>query len=169
MIVNSGADLCAVGVRVEYSQVHAGILFTNCQINAGVQVGPGSLGPIKFMNCGMFGLGSFGLPYLSEGEAKARYVMNRGQGRMTFLGCHFYHPEGPFLPKDFVEVDYPAIDTESGGLTISGCDFTGIKGTHLRLGTKSRSTLVTASRFLGEIQVENQGSGKVVMEGNLDE
>jgi hypothetical protein len=42
LVTNSGADLCDVGVRVEYSQVHAGLLFTNCQINAGVVIEPGA-------------------------------------------------------------------------------------------------------------------------------
>ncbi|MEO8269655.1 MAG: glycosyl hydrolase family 28-related protein, partial [Aureliella sp.] len=99
LIVNSGPDVCAVGVQVDYSQVHAGILFQNCQINAGVQVDEGSLGPVKFMNCGLFGTGVAPLPYLEQGGNKATQAVLRGQGRATFIGCHFYQPEGPFVPK----------------------------------------------------------------------
>jgi len=29
---------CGIGVLVDWSQVHAGILFQNCQINAGITV-----------------------------------------------------------------------------------------------------------------------------------
>jgi hypothetical protein len=169
MIVNSGTDLCAVGVCVDYSQVHAGLLFTNCQINAGVQVGSGSLGPIKFMNCGLFGLGTLGLPLLQEGDSQSSFVMNRGQGRMTFIGCHFYFPEGPFVPKDSVPVDCFAIDSEGNGLTIMGCDFTGLTARHVRLGPKSKSTLITSTRFINEPEIDNQSSGKFVLESNVSE
>lgn len=169
MIVNSGTDLCAIGVRVEYSQVHAGYLFTNCQINAGVSVDEGSLGPIKFSNCGLFGTGSFGLPYLTHGDMKATHVVHRGQGRATFVGCHFYEPEGPFVSKDYIDPGHPVIYSNGNGLTVSGCDMTGFNRNHVRLGPKARSTLVSSSRFLGGLKLNNEGIGKVVVGDNIDE
>ena len=169
MIVNSGADLCDVAVRVEYSQVHAGLLFTNCQINAGVLIEKGSLGPVKFSNCGLFGTGTSDHPYLADADAKATHVLNRGQGRATFIGCHFYSPEGPFVPKDAVDAGHPVVYSDGNGLTITGCDMTGFNRNHVRLNTKSRSTIVTSSRFLGGLKLENTGKGKVVAGDNIDE
>lgn len=169
MIVNSGTDLCSIGVRVEYSQVHAGYLFTNCQINAGISVEQGSLGPIKFSNCGLFGTGAFGLPYLSHGEVKATHVLNRGQGRATFLGCHFYQPEGPFIPRDYTDPGHPVVYADGNGLTINGCDMTGFSRNHILLGPQAKSTLITSSRFLGGLRLENSGQGKVVVANNIDE
>lgn len=169
MVLNSGSDDCAVGVRVEYSQVHAGVLFTNCQINAGVVVEPGSLGPVKFMNCGLFGTGAGGLAYLSRDDARATHVLNRGLGRATFIGCHFYHPEGPFVPKGFTDAGHPVVYSDGPGLTVSGCDFTGFDRRHISLGAKAKSTVVTGSRFLGGLKLDNNGKGKVETGCNVDE
>lgn len=169
LIVNSGPDVCAVGVQVDYSQVHAGILFQNCQINAGVQVNEGSLGPVKFMNCGLFGTGVSPLPYLEHGDSKATHVMLKGQGRATFIGCHFYQPEGQFVQKDFVDPGHHVIYGDGNGLTVSGCDFTGFKRNHIGLGPKSKSTIVTSTRLLGGLQLNNLGEGKVETAANIDE
>jgi len=168
LVVNSGPDGCHIGVLVEWSQVHAGILFQNCQINAGIQVGEGSLGPVKFMNCGLFGTGHE-MPYLSHGDIKASHALLRGQGRTTFVGCHFFYPEGPFVPKDFKDEGHPAVYCDGNGLTVSACDFTGFKQNHIFLGPKSKSTVVTGSRFLGGLKLENQGKGKVEAGLNIDE
>lgn len=169
MVTNSGSDLCDVGVRVEYSQVHAGLLFTNCQINAGVLIEKGSLGPVKFSNCGLFGTGTSDHPHLADADAKATHVLNRGQGRATFVGCHFYHPEAPFVPKGYADAGHPVIDSDGNGLTITGCDMTGVNRNHIRLGKQSKSTVVTSSRFLGGLKLNNTGTGKVVSGHNIDE
>ena len=93
----------------------------------------------------------------------------KGQGRATFIGCHFYQPEGPFVPKDFVDPGHPVIYGDGNGLTISGRDFTGFKRNHIGLGPKSKSTIVNATRFLGGLQLANLGQGKVEMSANIDE
>ena len=36
-------------------------------------------------------------------------------------GCHFYQPEGPFVPKDFVDPGHPAIYGDGAGLTLASC------------------------------------------------
>jgi len=169
MVTNSGADLCDVGVRVEYSQVHAGLLFTNCQINAGVLIEKGSLGPVKFSNCGLFGTGTSDHPHLAHADVKATHVLNRGQGRATFIGCHFYYPEGPFVPKGAVDAGHPVVYSDGNGLTLTGCDMTGVNRNHIRLGKQSKSTVVTSSRFLGGLKLDNTGTGKVVSGHNIDE
>jgi len=149
--------------------VHAGILFQNCQINAGIQVNEGSLGPVKFMNCGLFGTGVAPLPFLEHGDITASHAMLKGQGRATFIGCHFYYPEGPFVPKDFVDPGYPAIYGDGNGLAVSGSDFTGFNRSHIVLGPKSKSTIISATRFLGGLQLTNQGQGKVETSANINE
>jgi hypothetical protein len=169
LVLNSGADLCSIGVHVEYIQVQAGALFTNCQINAGVVVDAGSLGPVKFVNCGLFGTGFDPLPYLARGGVKASHVLHRGRGRMTFVGCHFYHPEAPFIPKGFTDAGHPVVYSDGNGLTLNGCDFTGFDRNHIRLGSKAKSTLVTGNRFLGGLKLDNAGMGKVVTGDNIDE
>ncbi len=168
LIVNSGSDICLVGVQVDWSQVHAGVLFQNCQINAGVLVNEGSLGPVKFMNCGMFGTG-YKMPYIEHGDVKATHAVLRGQGRTTFIGCHFYQPEGAFVAKDFNDEGHPVIYCDGNGLTLSACDFTGFDRNHVLLGAKSKSTLITGTRFLGGLKLTNSGKGKVESGSNIDE
>jgi|GEM_PF-2283123 len=95
--------------------------------------------------------------------------MLRGQGRATFIGCHFYQPEGPFVPKDFVDPGHPVLMCDGNGLTVRGCGLTGFKRNHILLGPKSESTIVNATRFLGGLQLTNQGPGKVETSANIDE
>jgi len=158
-----------VNLRVEYSQVHAGLLFTNCQINAGVLIEKGSLGPIKFSNCGLFGTGAGDLPYLTHHAVKATHFLHRGRGRATFVGCHFYRPEGAFVPKGDTDPGYPVVYSGGNGLTMTACDMTGFNRNHIQLGAKAKSTLVTSSRFLGGLKLDNAGKGKVVSGDNIDE
>jgi len=95
--------------------------------------------------------------------------MLMGQGQATFICFHFYFPEGPFVPKDFVDPGYPAIYGDGAGLTVSGCDFTGFNRNHVGLGTESKSTIVTSTRFLGGLQLINLGQGKVEKSTDIDE
>jgi len=95
--------------------------------------------------------------------------MLMGQGRATFIGCHFYYPEGPFVHKDFVDPGHPAIYSDRAGLTVSGCDFTGFNRNHIVLGAQSKSTLVTGTRFPGGLKLTNHGQGKVEAAINIDE
>jgi hypothetical protein len=55
LITNSGPDVCLTGVLVRVSQVRAGIVFANCQINAGVVVTP-EVGGKPLLFAGLFGI-----------------------------------------------------------------------------------------------------------------
>ena len=88
---------------------------------------------------------------------------------MTFVGCHFYYPETPFVPKGFTDAGHPVIYSDGNGLTVNSCDFTGFDRNHIRLGPKAKSTLVTGSRFLGGLKLDTVGKGKVVTGDNIDE
>jgi hypothetical protein len=168
LITNSGPDACITGVLVDVAQVHAGLLFTNCQINAGIQVTAGTLGPVKFMNCGIFNTG-YSQPYVQDGDARAYYAVHKGQGRMTFVGCHFYYPAGPFVPADLKPDDLPGIVSDGNGLTLSACDFTDFPFTHIWLGPAARSTLVVGNRLKGGLKLTNTGQGQVEAGLNIGE
>jgi len=73
------------------------------------------------------------------------------------------------VPKDFVDPGHPAIYGDNAGLTVSGCDFTGFNRNHIVLSPKSKSTIVSATRFLGGLQLTNQAHGKVVISANIEE
>ncbi len=48
---------------------------------------------------GSVSVASFG----AVGDGKA------DDGRTSFVGCHFYHPEGLFVPKGYVAAGHPAV------------------------------------------------------------
>jgi hypothetical protein len=77
--------------------------------------------------------------------------------------------EGPFVPKNFKDEGHPVIYCDGNGLTVSGCDFTGAKQNHVLLGPEAKSTVITATRFLGGMKLENRGKGKVEAGLNIDE
>jgi hypothetical protein len=68
-----------------------------------------------------------------------------------------------------VAAGHPAIYSDGLGLTVNGCDFTGIDRKHILLGPESRSTLVSGTRSLGPLEIVNEGKGKVVTGQNIDE
>lgn len=168
LIVNSGADACGVAVRTEYSQVHAGLSFQNCQLNAGVLTLPSNPGPLKFTNCALYNRPEGHAP-LAQGDLRAQHALFAGSGRHTFIGCHFYYPEPPYVPAGHTPPDVPAIASDAAGLTLSACDFTGMKKRHVHLGAKSKSTIITACRCPGGLAVENAGTGKVETAANVSE
>ncbi len=51
----------------------------------------------------------------------------------------------------------------------SACDFTGFDRNHVLLGAKSKSTLITGTRFLRGMKLKNEGGGKVETGMNIDE
>jgi hypothetical protein len=73
------------------------------------------------------------------------------------------------VPRDFKDEGHPVIYCDGNGLTMSACDFTGANQKHVVLGPKSRSTVITGTRFLGGLKLENRGSGKVESGFNIDE
>jgi len=78
--------------------------------------------------------------------------MLKGQGRATFIDCRFYQPEGPFVPKDFVDPGHPVLICDGNGLTVSGCDFTGFKRNHILLGSRPPQPIAISNCVAGSTQ-----------------
>jgi hypothetical protein len=88
---------------------------------------------------------------------------------MTFVGCHFYYPAGPFVPADLKPEDLPGIVSDGNGLTLSACDFTDVPYTHIWLGPAAKSTLVVGNRIKGGLKLANTGQGQVEAGLNIGE
>ena len=74
-----------------------------------------------------------------------------------------------FVPKGAVDSGHTVVYSDGNGLTITGCDMTGVNRNHIRLGKQSKSTVVTSSRFLGGLKLDGTGTGKVVSGDTIDE
>ncbi|MHB0998469.1 MAG: glycosyl hydrolase family 28-related protein [Armatimonadota bacterium] len=175
MFLNCGPDAGGeAAVLVEATQVHAGLLFTNCQINGRVIIKPEAIGPVRFDNCNMynyypyeFWIGAEKTIPFDEGY----YIHHEGSNRLTLSNCHLYFPEPPFLTEGYPYSDTKksAIYSNGAGLTISGSDFTAIPNTQVKLGPKSKSTIIYGNAVKKGLTVVNEGSGKPEVFGNIQE
>lgn len=107
VLVNSGADEPGISVVVEDSERHAGISFVNGQFMGGIIVNSTNTGPLKFTNCGFWGVNG-----VTDTHAKIS-----GSGQVSFIGSHFIYwaNQNPAAP---------AIDVSGkAGVTVDACDF----------------------------------------------
>ncbi|MEN6583805.1 MAG: glycosyl hydrolase family 28-related protein [Armatimonadota bacterium] len=148
---NSGSDIGPCAVSVESSQGHAGIVFTNCQFMAGIDIKATNEGPVKFDNCGFWGYGK------TEFHAK-----NEGSGQMIFNSCHF-------TSWDQNNAGTPAIIANNGGLIINACDFMESGKKQVLLGEKLKSAVIMANRMRGGVNIENKCTCKAQIGPNSEE
>lgn len=176
MFVNCGPDAGGeAAILVEATQVHAGILFSNCQINGRIIIKPGSIGPVRFDNCNLYPY--YPYPFYLPGSEKkipfdeGYYILNEGSNRLTLSNCQLYFPEPPFLVSDmpYTDTKMSAIYSNGAGLTISGSDFTAIPNNQVKLGPKSKSTIIFGNAVKKGLTVVNEGTGKPEVFGNLQE
>ena len=160
VITQSGADLCFLGVLVEKVQDHAGIAFENCQFMSGVEIGPQNVGPVKFANCGFWGVSSTG-----------RVVRNEGKGTVILSACHFSAwDDRRFRPNYVWDPKVPFIEALDGSLNMTACmfkDFGNIPDAHILLGEKVRSaSIIGNSAEESVLRIMNRSKGDVRIVGN---
>jgi len=144
VLTQCGHDIAPVAVRVEASQPHAGIAFSNSQLMGAVEVAPTNAGPVKFGNCGFWGVG----PGDFQNPGTASMALLEGSGHVTFHGCHFTwwdrRGEGA-----------PCIRARCQGLTVMACEFVEPKA-HLDLGPEVKAAIVVGNRFRGGARIANR-------------
>ena len=150
VLTQCGSDIGPVAVRVDASQSHAGIAFSNCQMMAGIEIAETNRGPVKFSNCGFWGISSTDY-----------HAVLDGAGTVIFTACHFQgwarvHP------------DAPAIWAKGGRLILNGCDFLDENKAHLRLEPPVHSAAVFGNHFPGGARIENHARGRVEIGLNID-
>lgn len=148
----SGSDIGPTAVLVDDCQAHAGIVFTNCQFMAHIEVKATNTGPVKFNNCGFWGVAG-----MTDTHATIK-----GSGHVFFNECHF-------IGWDQKANDgQPAIQADGNGLTVSSCDFMDAKK-QIVLGPDSKAVVIMGNRFRGGTKIENKSRGKVQIGLNVDE
>lgn len=143
VLTQSGADVGPCAVLVEDSQLHAGISFINSQFMAGIVVDSTNQGPVKFTACGFWGVQD-----LTE-----EHAVLKGQGNVTFNGCHF-------ISWDTKKQGKYAIDADCAGLTVIGCEFLEKGKNHIILRKNVKSAIITSNRFRDKIRIKNESKIK---------
>jgi len=151
VITNSGSDVGPTAVLVENCQGHAGIAWTNCQFMSSIEIKETNTGPVKFANCGFWGI-----------ETTTSHANIKGSGHVTFNECHFNG-------WDRKNEGQPAIYADGNGLTIAACDFMDADHKQVVLGENAKATIIMGNRLRGGAKIENRSKGKVEMGLNVDE
>jgi hypothetical protein len=145
-LTQCGHDIAPVAVRVEHSQPHAGIAFTNSQFMGAIEVAASNAGPVKFNNCGFWGPGAG--DFQNPGMTTQAFL--EGKGHVTFNGCHFTW-------WDRKQEGAPCIRAGCEGLTIMACDFMDPKP-HLEVAATVKAGIVLGNRFRGGARIANRGA-----------
>ncbi len=152
ILTQCGSDIGPLSVKVDQTQTHAGVSFSNSQFMCGVEVGPDNSGPVKFTSCGFWGVGG-----LTDQIANLN-----GTGNVTFTACHFIG----WAQKDS---SAPCIVANRGGLTVNGCEFLGDDPTknHIELGSGVDGAIITANRFHAPPKIANHSDADVEIAENV--
>ncbi|QEH31971.1 Pectate lyase superfamily protein [Aquisphaera giovannonii] len=153
VLTQCGSDIGPIGIRVDASQPHAGLAFTNCQVMATVEVGPENSGPVKFSNCGFWPIPKTGSQAVLEGK-----------GTTIFQACHFagWAADGS---------DAPCIDVRGGVALIQACDFFKSDKPQLRVGPRAAGATISGCRLQGgeRFLIAEPARGRVQSGLNLTE
>lgn len=150
VLTQCGSDIGPTAVLVEASQSHAGLAFSNCQMMAGIIVQKNNRGPVKFSNCGFWGMN------LTDNHAEID-----GNGTVIFTSCHF---QG-WARKN---KDAPAIRIIGGKCIINGCDFLDEGKRQITIEPTAQSAALFGNHFTGGAKIDNQCQGKVEIGFNIE-
>jgi hypothetical protein len=147
-----GSDIGPCAVKVDATQQHAGVTFSNSQFMAGIDVAETNAGPVKFTSCGFWGVQN----------VTNHHAEIRGSGNVTFTACHF-------ISWGLVDKTAACILAHGGGLTVNGCEFldSDAAKTHIALEQKVEAAIISANRFRSAMKVANKSEGSVEVFGNV--
>jgi len=148
-----GADSCRRAVLVEQAQA-PGLLITNGEFvgrwestdSVCVEIGPNVEGKVSLVNCSFWG------------PIERCVWMRSPTGQFTAQACNFVH-------WDNESKGVPAILIEAGKAIIQACTF-GKEGTHVQVGARARSAILSANQAEGGFNAENQAGARTVMSAN---
>lgn len=150
VLTQCGSDIGPVAVRVDASQSHAGLAFSNCQMMAGIEIGSTNKGPVKFSNCGFWGI-----------PTTDYHASIDGSGTVIFSSCHF---QGWARNNS----SSPAIVAKGGSVLVNGCEFIDTGKHHIELEDGVRSASIVGNRFTGGAKITDHSKGHVEIGLNIE-
>lgn len=152
MLINSGADVSPTAVKVERSQGHSGITFSNCQIMGPVHIDTTNRGPVRFTGCGFW----------PSGDTR-ELIVQEGQSTTIISGSHFADWGG-------LDKEVPCIRITAGNVLLSAVDFMNRDKPQVILEENAGSLSMTASRLRGGSRIVNRSEyGEVVTAANVED
>lgn len=152
LLTQCGSDVGPLAVKVDAVQNHSGVAFLNGQFMAGIEIGERNYGPVKFTNCGFWGLEN----------VTDHHVMIGGGSHVTFNSCHFAWWAQQNRQS-------PAIIAGSGNLTVTACEFVDEdpqKG-HIELRDGVETAQIVSNYFRTPPRIVNHSEGEVAIEANV--
>jgi hypothetical protein len=148
-----GADSCQRAVVVEQAQP-PGLLITNGEFVGRwsstdavcVEIGPNVQGKVGLTNCSFWG------------PIDRCVWMRSASGQFTANACHFVH-------WDVRAVGSPCIQLDAGKAIIQGCTFSQ-EGSHVQVGEKVVSAILTANQAAGGFEAENKAGKRTQLLAN---
>jgi hypothetical protein len=143
-----GADSCRRAMLVEQAQA-PGLLITNGEFvgrwggtdSVCLEVGPNVVGKVSLVNCSFWG------------PIDRCVWMRSPLGHFSASACHFVH-------WDNNGKGVPAIQLDAGKSLVQGCTFTQ-EGTHVQVGAKVKSAILTANQAEGGFRTKNDAGNRL--------
>jgi len=159
LINTSGSDVGPLAVQADQVMPHAGVSFVNCQFMSTINVSEENRGPLKFTNCGFWGVDERGAKRIGfPGRSTRSHATVRGTGHITFNTCHF----NGWNRQDKND---PCINAISGGLTVNCCEFQE-EWPNIVLGKDMEAVIIMGNRFNEESpKIENNADPKLCQIG----
>ncbi|HEY1685877.1 MAG TPA: glycosyl hydrolase family 28-related protein [Tepidisphaeraceae bacterium] len=144
VLTECGSDTSPQSVQIDSLQPHAGVTFVNGQFMCGVRIAKTNAGPVKFTNCGFWGV---------PGITDSAFV-NEGSGTLILTACHF-------ISWAQHDPSAPAIHMLAGNTIINGCEFIDENKSDVILETPVTSAVIMGCRFHSKPQIINRSHGDV--------
>jgi len=148
-----GADSCRRAVLVEQAQA-PGLLITNGEFvgrwdsrdSVCIEIGEKAEGKVSLVNCSFWG------------PIDRCVWMRSPLGQFTAHACNFVH-------WDNTGKGAPAIQLDGGRAIVEANTFS-LEGTHVKVGPKVRSALVSINQAAGGVRIDNHSGKRLVAVGN---
>ena len=133
-----GSDVGPKAVVVDEAGPGSGISFVNGQFMSAIEIAETNRGPVKFTACGYWGLDKRGAARIGS-EVTRSHAVIRGTGHVTFNSCNFHG-------WNRADTGDPCIRVESGGVTVTACEFAESWPT-LSLAPAVEAAIIMGNRF----------------------
>jgi hypothetical protein len=149
VVTQSGSDICPCAVRVDRTQGHAGLQWANGQFMSTVEIALTNSGPVKFANCGFWGM-----------ERTQEHIRHNGPSTLALTSCHF-------VAWDRANKKDPAVRASNGRLIVNGCEFMDGGKPAIVLDKGLKAATIFGCAFRGDKAVQDNSGAQVQMGQNI--
>ena len=149
VVTQSGSDICPCAVRVDRTQGHAGLQWANGQFMSTIEIAPTNQGPVKFTNCGFWGM-----------ERTQEHIRHNSPSTLALTACHF-------TAWDRAGKKDPAVRASNGRLIVNGCEFMDGGKPAIRLDKGLKAATIFGCAFRSDKAIEDNSGAQVRTDLNI--